>query len=130
MMLQQINNITFRDCAFVNNSGNGGSALEITPSYTEQQTSQFIGQVLLIDCIFTDNVPNSQNEIGQESTLFTYRIPVTFSGSAKFNNNRASAIYASSALLIFQENTSVEFSNNVGSEGGAIFLAGESRMLV
>ena len=37
MMLQQINNITFRDCAFVNNSGNGGSALEITPSYTEQQ---------------------------------------------------------------------------------------------
>ena len=28
MMLQQINNITFRDCAFVNNSGNGGSALE------------------------------------------------------------------------------------------------------
>ena len=35
--LQQINNITFRDCAFVNNSGNGGSALEITPSYTEEQ---------------------------------------------------------------------------------------------
>ena len=72
MMLQQINNITFRDCAFVNNSGNGGSALEITPSYTEEQTSQFIGQVLLIDCIFTDNVPNSQNKMGQESTLFTY----------------------------------------------------------
>ena len=58
MMLDQINNITFRDCAFVNNSGNGGSALEITPSYTEQQRSQFIGQVLLIDCVFTDNVPN------------------------------------------------------------------------
>ena len=130
MMLQQINNITFRDCAFVNNSGNGGSALEITPSYTEEQTSQFIGQVLLIDCIFTDNVPNSQNKMGQESTLFTYQIPVSFSGSAKFNNNRASAIYASSALLIFKENTSVEFSNNVGSEGGAIYLAEESRMLV
>ena len=70
-MMQQINNITFRDCAFVNNSGNGGSALEITPSYTEEQQSQFIGQVLLIDCIFTDIVPNSQNKMGQESTLFT-----------------------------------------------------------
>ena len=130
MQLNQMNNITFRDCAFVNNSGNGGSALEITPSYIEQQRSQFIGQVLLIDCVFTDNVPNPQNEIGQESTLFTYRIPVTFSRSEKFHNNKASAIYASSALLIFQENTSVEFSNNVGSKGGAIFLAGESRILV
>ena len=130
MMLQQINNITFRDCAFVNNSGNGGSALEITPSYTEQQRSQFIGQVLLIDCVFTDNVPNPKNEIGQESTLFTTQILVILRGSTKFCNNRASAIYASSALLIFQENTSVEFSNNVGSKGGAIFLAGDSRMLV
>ena len=124
------NNITFRNCVFVNNSGNGGSALEITPSYTEQQRSQFIGRVLLIDCVFTGNVPNYQKDIGQESTLFTYQVPVTFSGSGKFSDNRASAIYASLALLIFQENTSVEFSNNVGSEGGAIFLAGESRMLV
>ena len=130
IQLDQINSIIFRNCVFVNNSGNGGSALEITPSYTEQQRSQFIGQVFFIDCVFTGNVPNPQNEIGQESTLFTYQIPVTFSGSAKFSNNKASAIYASSALLIFQENTSVEFSNNVGSEGGAIFLAGESRMLV
>ena len=126
------NNITFQNCVFVNNSANGGSALEITPSYADQQLkrSQFIGRVLLIDCVFTGNVPNPQNEIGQESTLFTYRVPVTFAASAKFFNNRASAIYASLALLVFQENTSVEFSNNVGSEGGAVFLAGESRMLV
>ena len=127
-----LNDITFKNCIFVNNSGNGGSALEITPSYTEQQLkiSQFIGRVLLIDCVFTGNVPNPQNEIGHESTLFAYRVPVTFQGSAKFSDNRASAIYASLALLIFQENTSVEFSNNVGSEGGAIFLAGESRILL
>ena len=130
MQLDQINNITFRDCAFVNNSGNEGSALEITPSYTKQQRSQFIGQVLLIDCVFTDNLPNPKNKLGQESTLFTSEIPVTLRGSTKFYNNRASAIYASSALLIFQENTSVEFSNNVGSKGGAIFLTGDSRMLV
>ena len=129
-MLGEINNITFRDCAFVNNSGNGGSALEIIPSYTEQQRSQFIGQVLLIDCTFTDNVPIPQNEIGQESTLFTSEILVTLKGTTKFHNNRASAIYASLALLIFQEYTSVEFSNNVGSKGGAIFLSGDSRMLV
>ena len=115
-MLSKSNKITFRDCAFVNNSGNGGSALEITPSYTEEQTSQFIGQVLFINCIFSDNVPNPQSEIGQESTLFTFRIPVTFLGSTKFLNNGASAIYASLALLIFQENTSVEFSNNLGSD--------------
>ena len=51
-------------------------------------------------------------------------------GSTKSCNNRASAIYASSALLVFQEYTSVEFSNNVGSKGGAIFLAGDSRILV
>ena len=130
MQLDQNSNITFRNCVFVNNSANGGSALEITPSYTEQQRSQFIGQVLLIDCVFTGNVPNPQNEIGQESTLFIYQVPVTFSGSAKFFNNRASAILASSALLIFQENTSVEFFNNVGSEGGAIFLGEDSKMLV
>ena len=130
MQSDKTNNITFRDCVFVNNIGNGGSALEITPSYTEQQRSQFIGQVLLINCIFTDNVPDPQNKIKQESTLFTYEIPVTFSESAKFCNNGASAIYASLALMIFQENTSVEFSNNVGSKGGAIFFAGESRMLV
>ena len=130
MMIDECNNITFRDCAFVNNSGNGGSALEIIPSYTEQQRSQFIGQVLLVDCVFTDNVPNPESAIGQESTLFTYRIPVTFSGSTKFCNNGASAIYASLALLIFQEYTRVNFSNNVGSRGGAMFLAGQSRMLV
>ena len=53
-----------------------------------------------------------------------------FEGSTKFCNNGASAIYALSALLIFQEYTSVEFSNNVGSRGGAFFLAGDSRMLV
>ena len=46
--MQSNNNITFKNCVFVNNSGNGGSALEITPSYTEQQRSQFIGRVLLI----------------------------------------------------------------------------------
>ena len=131
--LHQINNITFRDCAFVNNSGNGGSALEITPSYTEQRRSQFIGQVMLIDCVFTDNAPSTSkpfNEREQEATLLTSWIPVNFIGAEKFCNNGASAIYASMALLIFQENTRVEFSNNVGSEGGAIFLAGESRMLV
>ena len=126
----KFNNITFKSCFFINNSGNGGSALEITPSYTEQQQSQFISQILLIDCIFTDNVPNPQNEIGQESTLFTTQIPVILRGSTKFSNNGASAIYASSALLIFQENTSIEFYNNVGSKGGAIFLVGDSRMLV
>ena len=130
LLLHQINKIIFRDCAFVNNSGNGGSALEITPSYSEQQQSQFISQVLLIDCVFTDNVPNPLNKIGQESTLFTYRIPVTLSGSTKFQNNKASAICASFALLIYQEYTSVEFSYNVGSEGGAILLTGESKMLV
>ena len=130
MEFEKLNNITFRNCVFVNNSGNGGSALEITPSYTEQQRSQFIGQVLLIDCVFTGNFPNYQNEIGQESTLFTSQILITLGGLMKFSNNRASAILASSALLIFQENASVEFSNNVGSKGGAIFLSGESRMLV
>ena len=133
MKLGQTNNITFRDCAFVNNSGIEGSALKITPSYTEQRRSQFIGQVLLINCVFTDNVPSSSysfTEREKESTLLTSWIPVMFLGAEKFHNNRASAIYASSALLIFQEYTSVEFSNNVGSEGGAIFLAGESRMLV
>ena len=133
MQFNQINNITFRDCAFVNNSGNGGSALEITPSYMEQQRCQFIGQVMLIDCVFTDNVPSTSKpfkEREQEATLLTSWIPVNFIGAVKFCNNGASAIYASMALLIFKENTSVEFSNNVGSEGGAIFLAGESRMLV
>ena len=130
MVSEKLNNITFRKCVFVNNSGNGGSALEITPSYTEQQRSQFIGRVLLIDCVFTGNFPNYQNEIGQESTLFTSQILITLRGLMKFSNNRASAILASSALLIFQENTSVEFSNNVGSKGGAIFLSGDSRMLV
>ena len=134
LQLDQINNITFRDCAFVNNSGNGGSALEITPSYTEQRRSQFIGQVLLIDCIFTDNIPSSSHSFTErekkESTLLTSWIPVNFLGAEKFHNNRASAIYASSALLIFHKYTSVEFFNNVGSEGGAIFLAGVSKMLV
>ena len=130
MEFEKLNNITFINCVFVNNSGNGGSALEITPSYTEQQRSQFIGRVLLIDCVFTGNVPNPQNEIGQESTLFTSQILITLGGLMKFSNNRASAIYASSALLIFQENTSVEFSNNSGSKGGAIFLSGDSRLLV
>ena len=60
--MQQINNITFRDCAFVNNSGNGGSALEITPSYTEEQTISvhWSSSTQYSYCIFSDNVPNSQ----------------------------------------------------------------------
>ena len=69
-------------------------------------------------------VPNTQNEIGPN---VNYSFTNQFSGSTNFNNKPV--IYASSALLTSWD-TSVEFSNNVGTEGGAIFLAGDLRMLV
>ena len=126
---RQDNNITFRKCKFINNLAAIG-AMEVKPDYLSQLGSRFIAQVVLCDCVFTNNSRKSSIIRKPTSTLLTSRIPISFSKTLEFHNNQATGIFASSALLIFQENSNVTLLGNVGDHGGGIFLSVESKMVV
>ena len=124
------NNITFTNCSFVSNSATGGAAVDIRPDLSIQHGSIYIIKVSFKDTQFIGNVPTHihSDEQSKKTVFQTSEITVRFLGSTLFADNKATALYSASSLLIFSHNSSVKFIRNTGEQGGAVTLTGNSRM--
>ena len=122
------NIVIFENCNFTNNSATGSAAMDIRPDVSLQRGPIFITGVLFKNANFMDNKPLDGNKVTENAVFLTSQITVKFSGDISFSNNGATSLYSASALLEFTENTTVKFWNNNGERGGAVLLAGDSRM--
>ena len=125
------NFVIFENCNFIENSANGGAAMDIRANDPMHLGAIFIAGVHLINVNFSANSPKEldEDEHTERAVFLTSEITVTFSGNIIFSDNSATALYSASALIEFNETTMVKFLNNTGERnGGAVLLAGDSRM--
>ena len=130
---EQRNNVTFDNCTFINNQATGGAAIDVRPGVMVSQLgTSFITHVSFMDCQFLENAPSpvNTNDLTLSTIFITSQVPISFSHNTTFHNNKATALYAASALLTFEEYSSAIFVNNSGEKGGAIHLEGESKILL
>ena len=121
------NFVVFENCNFIKNSGNGGAAVDIRSNDALQRGAIFITGANFTNVNFSSNFPNDI-ELTECAVFLTSEVTVTFSGDIMFSDNKVTALYSASALLVFNENSNVKFLNNNGERGGAVLLVGDSRM--
>ena len=124
------NTATFINCSFVNNYATGGAAVDIRPDLSLQHGSTFIVKVSFKDTQFIGNVPTQipNHEQTENTVLQTNEVIVRFYGFILFSDNKATALYSASSLLIFGHDSTVKFLRNTAEKGGAVQLTGNSRM--
>jgi len=124
------NGINFIGCTWFKNKARTGSAvnleaqpfpLGVTPTIT------------FSDCLFINNsnhyseIPNKPVGIG---ALYSDNIPVTFSGSCNFSHNKGTALTGSATFFSLATNSVTTFSENIGTNGGAIALLGNTYLIL
>ena len=127
--IESKNYVVFDSCNFTRNSAkSGGSAIDIRPDIAVQHGPISIAGITFKNTHFMENYPEKGNETTDNAIFFTTELTVKFMGNTMFANNQATGLYSASSLLIFEQNSTVKFCNNTGEKGGAILLAGKSRM--
>ena len=132
--------IVFKKCVWANNSALFGSAVDIFPQDLDHKYPQTIQ---FSDCTMKSNVVHLESNSNDESTSRLYQhhyngkgalsctqFILKFSGTTRVENNNGSAVYLSSCHLEFENDSAVRFVNNMGYDGGAIVLIGQSKVEV
>ncbi len=117
---------------FKSNSARLGSAVSVDHEYFYHQGQ--LGDISISDCIFKENKivytnPEKAYSIGI-GAVYISEVPATFQGSIKFLNNDGSALALVGTRISFAHNSTINFTANNGSNGGAIALLGVSSMLI
>ena len=120
----------FVRCTFKGNKGKFTSALDINGSSKKLYWS-FIILVRFQYCTFANNIvdkdiQNSSQEIKGKSfkaTMFVIDSTITFVKQVSFLNNIGTALYAINSRVATSSGANIEFSNNNGTKGGAVYLA-------
>ena len=130
-------NIVFNECKWFKNRAVYSPAIDISPYYYRgTQRSGFLPLPLFSNVNITDNyVKNktfchSNHTIGNEKTTLHInsgvfvitQFTVYFSGHIWFTRNKYSALHLTSGAIILDENTTMNFSSNIGAVGGAIAM--------
>ena len=130
------NEIVIRDCQFHRNQATGGTALDISPDTLKSYGQQFVGNVTVENCNFTNNTVESATQqystIGNvnNGAVYISKIYVAFCKDVWFVGNTNTALYVTSATLDISNGSRLHFLDNVGDCGGAIHLGGSSIMIV
>ena len=126
------NKITFQGSNWNSNIASSGSAVDVSIDryHSDYTATNFIVLVVLLQCRFSSNMPlaasSSQLQTGVVSTS---EVAIQFQQFVEFSRNEMTALYAMSAHIIFNKSTTANFFGNMGSNGGAIFLSGDSSIL-
>ena len=126
--------LRFTDCTWRKNFGLYSPAVDVSP-FRFQQTRQFKGFLpvpLFINSHVMDHYIHGKRSklyVTQGVFVITH-FSVHYQGSQRFRNNSYSALYLTSGRAIFEPNSEVLFSNNVGINGGAISVNGFSAIAV
>ena len=139
------NHLHFTRCYWYNNTARLGAAIDLSILHSSEN-GQLIKPVFG-NCTFKNNSvsgfgidhrfdnygvsdPNSNNSFGGywpgTGIMYLDGITVDLSHNVTFFNNTGSAIAAIGAGINLYPNTVLNFTNNQGSEGGALYLSGYS----
>ena len=124
----KLNYVTFYSCNFTHNSAAEGAAMIVTRVISKLHGMIFITGVTFKTVRFFENFPMPTNKSTKNAVFFVSGVTVKFMDLITFSKNQATALYSASALLIFEQYSTVKFLANSGDKGGAILLAGDSRI--
>ena len=130
-------NIVFNECKWFNNRAVYSPAIDISPYYySGSKRGGFLPLPLFSNVNITNNyirnktyhtyperTGDAKTTLHINSGVFVItQFTVYFSGHISFTRNEYSALHLTSATMIIDENTTMNFSGNVGAEGGAIAM--------
>ena len=138
--LYTTNALHFKNCSWVDNTGELAAAVDITPDVWDSLSDGFLVSPVFEDCLFTQNhrtvfekpidqPPQPYTRITTAAMYIDARI-VNLKGLIQFIDNECRGIYANGGIINVQENTTVVLEGNNGSQGGAIFFTGFSVLRV
>ena len=129
--------IKFISCEWRDNKATMGSAIGLAapPPLNGHQNwtakwPKFVYTIVLEDCNITTNLiilTEDKQVIGQ-GAIYSYSLPIIFKGVVNIDHNNNTAMVIENAVLHFFGN--VTFSNNTGSQGGALGLYGTSVLML
>ena len=124
------NTVNFEECIWFRNKAQTGSAvnLETQPFPLGVTPNATFG-----DCSFLNNTneyTKTSNKPVGIGTLYSDNIPVVFSGNCNFSYNRGTALTGSATFFILANNSVTRFDKNVGNNGGAIALLGNTYIIL
>lgn len=136
------NSIRFLYCTWTENISPLGSAVYISPGLWDYTLQGFLPVPVFFDCTFEFNSviqtyhPSHASYNGLNVTflghgaIFVSELHIRFAGTSHFTGNKGSAVYLSSSVLEFDEDSNVIFHNNTGHNGGAIAMYGSSAIYI
>ena len=127
----KVNQFYFQSCHFTGNKAMVSSAVDINGR--SQKVYQCLKTVIKFQfCNFTTNmagIDNNQQELRGKlftATLYATDAYVYFVTKISFASNTGTALYAVNTRVHISHDAHVRFFNNIGDQGGAIFLADDS----
>ena len=131
------NMIKFQGCTWLENMARYGSAVDISPHSWDTLSYGFLPIPEFEDCQFKSNsrvVHNYSNPYNEykisRGAFLASSFYIRFKGNISFESNSGTAMYLTSSIIEFANETNATFFNNTGLEGGAITLIGFSSLYV
>ena len=126
------NTVSFVECTWYKNKAQTGSAVNLE---TQPFPLGAAPNVIFSDCCFLNNTKLSNqytrsNKPDGTGTLYSDNIPVIFYGNCKFSHNNGTALTGSATFFILASNSVTRFDKNVGNNGGAIALLGNTYIIL
>ena len=130
------NHMKFYDTVWKFNEATYGSAIYLEPIFNDKPANTIFPVPHLVNCNFRNNfitfskTGNSSSSSGVSisalgsGAMNSKAISFTLSGLITFSWNNGTALYLIDSNAIVLENTSVIFSNNAGTYGGAVSING------
>ena len=127
--------VHFINCSWTGNTAlRYGAAVHIMAGVLVSGVRAHYHPIVFTDCKFISNkiVPatfpegNLQVQLNGGGAFFSNVVSVVFEGEITFENNNGTALYLSSSIASFNEESRVLFRSNSGNNGGAVSLVGRS----
>ena len=127
----KVNDFLFHICHFIGNKAVVSSAVDINGR--SQKVYQCLKTVIKFQlCCFTENMAGIDNNRLKvrgklfKATLYATDASVYFVTNILFVNNTGTALYAVNTRVHISHGAIIRFLNNIGDQGGAIYLADDS----
>lgn len=130
--------VDFENSSFTNNSASFGSAVFMSPNVFKKLSLGTAMAPTFTNCHFKDNTVSKNttlySQYGVQSTVgigtvYASVYNINFQGYNHFEGNRGTAVYVVNGVVNFK-NSSAQFINNTGNQGGALALIGSSVLTI
>ena len=121
------NTVNFLGCRWFNNAAQTGSAVNLE---TRPFPFGVTPNATFSDCLFLNNTNEYKNSSVGIGALYSDNIPVVFTGNCNFSSNNGTAVTGSATFFILANNSVTTFDKNIGNNGGAIALLGNTYIIL